>query len=96
MGDHALGIDHEDPRHGDAIPAGPLRIFRVGHAKGLDYLHLLIGQKSEGDFLGSREPSMNINAIVGHDGHVIAKGLKLIENVVPGDRLVLAVGSPIQ
>jgi hypothetical protein len=39
---------------------------------------------------------MNINAIVGHDGHVIAKGLKLIENVVPGDRLVLAVGSPIQ
>ena len=42
------------------------------------------------------EACVHLDRIVGHNGDVVAERLELLEASIPGDRLVLAVGSPVE
>jgi hypothetical protein len=94
--DHAALVDHEDDRQGDAVPRARLFELRVGDAEGRNDLRICIRQQRVADIAGVREAFQRRRFVMRDQRNVIAERAKFLDPGVPGDRLDLAVGSPVQ
>lgn len=94
--DDAFCIRHKNNWHCDAIPG---RIFWeafVDDVKRFDDCRIRVGEKFESHLAPFGESRNCRDLVVTDRRDVIAEVRELIDPLIPGDRLVFAVGSPIQ
>ena len=96
MPDDAALIDHEDDRQRNAVPRARLLELGIGDTEGRNDLRLGVGQQRVADILGIGETLQLGRLVVSNKRDVIAERAKVLDAGVPGDRLDLAVGSPVQ
>ena len=93
--DNAICVRHKNDRHCDAIPG---RIFGkafVDDVKRLDDCPIRVGEKLKRNFAPFGKCRDCGDLVVTNRRDVIAELCEFIDPFIPGDRLVLAVGSPI-
>ncbi len=96
MPDDAALIDHEDDRQRNAVPRARLLELGIGDTEGRNDLRLGVGQQRVADILGIGETLQLGRLVVSNKRDVIAERAKVLDAGVPGDRLDLAVGSPVE
>jgi hypothetical protein len=96
VADHAVLADDEDDWQGDAVPRTAFRKLRVGDPEGGNDGGLCVGQQRVPDIPGICETLQRCRFVMRDEGDVIAERAKFLDLGVPGDRLDLAVRSPVQ
>ena len=96
MRDHALGVDDEQHRDGHTVARPARRKIFVEQTEGADDRRFRVGEQGEADVAALREPRQRPNIVIADRGEGVAKRREFLDFVVPGDRLGLAVNSPIQ
>ena len=96
MADHAVLADDKNDRQGDAIPGTALAKLRIGDAEGGNDFSRRVRQQRVADIPGVGETFQRARFVMRDQRDVIAERLKFLDTGVPGDRLDLAVGSPVQ
>ena len=96
MCNDAICVNHKNDWHRNAIPG---RIFWetfVDDVKRFDDCRIRVGEKLESNLAPFGESRDCRNLVVTNRRDVIAEVRELVDPLIPGDRLVFAVGSPIQ
>ena len=96
MSYHTFSVDYEDDRGGDAVAWAARRVLPVEHVEGADDLRLRVRQQGEADPPALGEARQLRDAVIADRRDVVAEGGEFPEFKVPGDRLGLAIGSPVE
>ena len=77
-------------------PCPARREILVEQTEGADDRRIGVRQQDEADFPAPGEPRQRLHIIVADRGQRVAERRNIVDSVVPGDRLGLAVNSPIE
>ena len=96
LGDGTFCVRHENDRHSNAVPGRAFGEAFVNDAKRLNDCPIRVGEKLKSNLAPFGECRDCGDLVVTDRRDVIAEVRELIDSLIPGDRLVFAVGSPIQ
>lgn len=89
-------VEHDDGRMGNAVAKSAGCLLLVEDTEGPDDFRLWIGQHREPDLPPLREAAQRVDRVIADGGDGVAEVGDLFEALVPGDRLDLAEGSPVE
>jgi hypothetical protein len=95
MSDNAPLVGHENNRQGNAVPRLVGETF-IDDIKGLDDRRVFVSQQGKPDIASFGEFSECRDLVETDRSDGVAEGLEFADPFVPGDRLNLTAGSPIE
>ncbi len=95
MRDDASPIGHENDRPGDPVPGFVGKAF-IYSVKGLDDRRIFVGQQCKLDIASFGKVGECRHFVETDRGDRVAEGCEFADPFVPGDRLNLTTGSPIE